>query len=88
MHVDFKITALFSSPYSRVKKRGNFKTNIRLVSVKSFLYHLSSSLDTNQDQNILDPSSRGNNNNLINTVILSSNKIQPNCIVQSHDIET
>ena len=29
--------------YSRVKKRANFKTNIHLDSVESFLYYLSSS---------------------------------------------
>ena len=33
MYVNFEIAALFSSPYCRVKKRGNFKTNILLVSV-------------------------------------------------------
>ena len=33
----------FPSPYSRVKKRANFKTNIHLYSVESFLYYLSSS---------------------------------------------
>ena len=44
MYVDFEITALFPSPYSRVKKRANFKTNIDLDSVESFLYHLSSSM--------------------------------------------
>ena len=30
MYVDFEIAALFLSPYSRVKKRANFKTNIHL----------------------------------------------------------
>ena len=42
--VNFEIAALFTSPYSRVKKRGNFKTNIHLVSVESFLYYLSSNI--------------------------------------------
>ena len=37
MYVDFEIAALFRSPYSRVKKRANFKTNIHLDSVESFL---------------------------------------------------
>ena len=46
MYVDFEIAALFPSPYSRVKKCGNFKTNINLDSVESFLYHLSSNIDT------------------------------------------
>ena len=44
MYVNFEIAALFPSLYSRVKKRGNFKTNIRLDSVESFLYYLSSSI--------------------------------------------
>ena len=43
MYVTFEIAALFPSPFSRVNKRGNFKTNIRLDSVESFLYYLSSS---------------------------------------------
>ena len=43
MYVDFEIAALFPSPYSRVKKRAKFKTNIHLDSVASFLYYLSSS---------------------------------------------
>ena len=42
MNVNFEIAALVPSPYSRVKKSGNFKTNIHLVSVESFLYYLSS----------------------------------------------
>ena len=32
MYVNFEIAALFPSPYSRVKKGGNFKTNIHLDS--------------------------------------------------------
>ena len=44
MYVTFDIAALFPSPYSRVKKRGNFKTNIHMDYVDSFLYHLRSSL--------------------------------------------
>ena len=43
MYVDFEIAALFPLPYSRVKKRANFKTNIHLDSVESFLCYLSSS---------------------------------------------
>ena len=43
MYVNFEIAALFPSPCSRVKKRGNVKTKIHLDSVESFLYHLSSS---------------------------------------------
>ena len=39
MYVNFEIAALFPWPYSRVKKRGNFKTNIHL---ELFLYYLSS----------------------------------------------
>ena len=42
MNGNFEIAALFPSPYSRVKKGGNFKTNIHLDSVESFLYYLSS----------------------------------------------
>ena len=42
MYVNFEITAIFPLPYSRVKKRANFKTNIHLDSVESFLYYLSS----------------------------------------------
>ena len=42
MYVNFEIAAVFPSPYSRVKRRANFKTNIHLDSVESFLYHLSS----------------------------------------------
>ena len=42
MYVDFEIAAFFPSPYSRVKKRANFKTNIHLDSVESFIYYLSS----------------------------------------------
>ena len=38
MYVYFEIAALFPSPYSRVNKRGNFKTNIHLDFVESFLY--------------------------------------------------
>ena len=38
MYVSFEIAALFSSPYRRVKKRGNFKTNILVDSIESFLY--------------------------------------------------
>ena len=44
MHVDFEIAALFPSPYSREKKRANFKTNIHLDSVETFIYYLSSRL--------------------------------------------
>ena len=44
MYVDFEIAALFPSPYSRVRKRAKFKTNIHLDSVESFLYDLSSRL--------------------------------------------
>ena len=40
MFVNFEIAALFSSPYSQVEKGGNFKTNIHLVSVESFLYYI------------------------------------------------
>ena len=43
MYFIFQIAALFSSPYMRVKKRGNFKTNILVDSIESFLYCLSSS---------------------------------------------
>ena len=43
MYVDFEIAAHFPSLYSRVKKSANFKTNIHLDSVESFLYYLSSS---------------------------------------------
>ena len=43
MYVNFEIAALFPSPYNRVKKRGNFKTNTHMDSVESFLYYLSSS---------------------------------------------
>ena len=43
MNGNFEIAALFPSPYSRVKKGGNFKTNIHLDSVESFLYYLGSS---------------------------------------------
>ena len=43
MNVNFEIAALFPSPFSRVKKGGNFKTNIHLDSVDPFLYYLSSS---------------------------------------------
>ena len=43
MNVNFEIAALFPSPFSQVKKGGNFKTNIHLDSVELFLYHLSSS---------------------------------------------
>ena len=42
MYVNFEIAAPFSSPCNRVKKSGNFKTNIFLVSVESFLDYLSS----------------------------------------------
>ena len=42
MYVDFEIATLFPSPYSRVKKGGNFKTNIPLVSDESFLKYLGS----------------------------------------------
>ena len=42
MYAIFEMDAHFPSPYSRVKKRGNFKTNVHLESVKSFLYYLSS----------------------------------------------
>ena len=42
MCVDFEIAALFPSPYSRMKKRANFKANIHLDSVELFLYYLSS----------------------------------------------
>ena len=41
MNVNFEIAALFPLPFSRVKKGGNFKTNIHLDSVESFLYYLS-----------------------------------------------
>ena len=44
MYVNFEIAALFPSPYSRVKKCGNFKINIHLDSVESLLYYLSSSI--------------------------------------------
>ena len=44
MYVNFEFAALLPSPYSRVKKCAKFKTNIQLVSVDSFLYHLSSSI--------------------------------------------
>ena len=44
MYVNFEIAALFPLPYSRVKKGGNFKTNIHLDSVVSFLYCLYSRL--------------------------------------------
>ena len=53
MYVDFEITALFPSPYSRVKKSGNFKTNIHLESVESFLYYLSSSSPTYHVKNMI-----------------------------------
>ena len=43
MNVDLEIATLFPSTFSRVKKGGNFRTNINLVSFESFLYHLSSS---------------------------------------------
>ena len=43
MSVNFEIAAPFPSPFSRVKKGGNFKTNIHLNSVESFLHYLSSS---------------------------------------------
>ena len=39
MYVNLEIAALFPSLYSRVKKGGNFKTNINLDSVESFLYY-------------------------------------------------
>ena len=42
MNVNFEIAALYRSPFSPVKKGGNFKTNIHLDSVESFLYYLSS----------------------------------------------
>ena len=43
MYVNFEIAAFFPSPYSLVKKGGNFKTNIHLDSLESFLNYLSSS---------------------------------------------
>ena len=39
-YVDFEIAALLPSPNSRMKKRANFKTNIHLDFVESFLYYL------------------------------------------------
>ena len=42
MYVDFEIAALFPSQYTRVRKGHNFKTNIHLDSVESFLTYLSS----------------------------------------------
>ena len=44
MNVIFEIAALFPLPFSRVKKCGNFKINIHLDSVESFLYYLSSKM--------------------------------------------
>ena len=43
MYVNFEIAAIFSSSHRRVKKRGNFKTNIAAHSIELFLYCLSSS---------------------------------------------
>ena len=43
MYVNFEIAAVFPSPYSHMKKGGNFKTNFLLDSVESFLKYLSSS---------------------------------------------
>ena len=42
MYVSFEIAALFSSPYRRMKKRGNFQTNKLVESIESILYCLSS----------------------------------------------
>ena len=50
MNVNFEIAALFPSPFSRVKKGGNFKTSIHLDSVESFLYYLSSRGKENLEQ--------------------------------------
>ena len=44
MNVNFEIAALFPSPYSQVKKGGNFKTKIHLDSVESFWNYLSSNI--------------------------------------------
>ena len=44
MNVDLEIATLFPSTFSRVKKGGNFRTNIPLDSVESFLHYLSSKL--------------------------------------------
>ena len=49
MYVSFEIAALFPSPHRRVKKSGNFKTNILIDSMESFLNYLSSKLKTERD---------------------------------------
>ena len=46
MYLSFEIAALFSSPNRRVKKRGNFKTNVLVDFIESFLYCLSSSISS------------------------------------------